>query len=275
MFVVLSPNLSRSIREESLHTMMDARDFFNQRAASYTRLSSWAAREDLLAVSLRMIEAVRGNTVVDLGAGTGILLERVARFAEKIAVDNSALMLEQIRTPDITKILADITRVPLPSASAALAICRQVLHYADPLKVHEEVRRILVPNGYFHIVQITGQDDVPQSWYSYWMALRGVPGRRLILHDELLKYLADAHFKIVDEQERIIRVSYPWRDFFEKNNVPPERFDEVRDFFESTSDEIAARISLTTASDRISYSRRFTFLLAQSVPSERSQHEAS
>lgn len=100
-----------------------------------------------------------GETVVDLGAGTGFLtqslIEAVGPAGRVIAVDVEPVMLDEIRTlvdrrdlRGVDIVLAEESSVPLPSATADLIVILCVLHEPpEPMPFLREVVRLLKPEG--------------------------------------------------------------------------------------------------------------------------------
>ncbi len=93
---------------------------------------------------------------VDLGCGTGELLEAMKSHAKQvIGVDSSARMLEEARKrffsqngKNVDIRLGEIEHLPLGDREADLAVISLVLHYlADPPAALFEVARILKPGG--------------------------------------------------------------------------------------------------------------------------------
>ncbi len=96
------------------------------------------------------------RVIIDLGAATGQAAEALAlRYpqATVVAVDFAERMLRSgrpARTCDdaLTSACADATALPFASASVDLVFCNLMLHCCnDPLRVFEECRRVLRPQG--------------------------------------------------------------------------------------------------------------------------------
>lgn len=111
---------------------------------------SWEAVGQLL---LLLTPKVR---IADLGAGDGTLSRLLARGAESVhCVDNSRRMVQVGRAlarkeklNNVTYVLGDIEKVPLPDGSVDLALLSQALHHAEnPRQALAEAHRILRPGG--------------------------------------------------------------------------------------------------------------------------------
>lgn len=252
-------------REENNYTFnKDVKNFFDARSASYIKLAKWATNKNLLKVTTSMLQGVEAEKVVDLGCGNGLLLKQFPHVPRKIGIDISQGMLLSVKSRDIQKVCADIHYLPFNNRTIDLALCRQVLQYCDPLRVLQEVRRILKPGGYLHVVQLTDYDEVPDEWYKFWVGLRGVSGRARVSRSKLLEHAANANYIILKEQSSYISVKHEWSNFFEKNRVSPNRQDKVKQFFLNADAEIRRIYDLRVNTKGLGYVRRFSsFLLVQ------------
>jgi SAM-dependent methyltransferase len=98
------------------------------------------------------------GTVVDLGAGTGILSRQLLSLGYRcVPVEPDAAMRQ--RCDDRMRELFDAAApkaldgsaeaIPLPDASAEAAVAGQAYHWFDPAKAHPEIARVLRPGGVF------------------------------------------------------------------------------------------------------------------------------
>jgi len=117
----------------------------------------------------RLLELVgEAGTVVDLGTGTGVLLERLAPAAQHvIGVDASPEMLElarrridEARLGDADLRLGRLEHLPVSDGEADAMVANLVLHHvADPPEVLREIRRGLRPGGRLVIADLSEHDD--------------------------------------------------------------------------------------------------------------------
>jgi ubiquinone/menaquinone biosynthesis C-methylase UbiE len=158
---LLSGDLARL---ESVKRQRDdkAAAYFSANASSWSELRSLHVDEANVEQAMtRLIGAHPVDTVLDLGTGTGRVLELFADQAKQLyGVDSSREMLAIARTSLEKRGVkraelrqADVYALPLPDASADVVTVHQVLHFLDePQKALFEARRILKPSGRLLIV---------------------------------------------------------------------------------------------------------------------------
>jgi ubiquinone/menaquinone biosynthesis C-methylase UbiE len=136
--------------------------YFSANAASWSDLRSLHVDEENVEQAMtRLIGRESVDTVVDLGTGTGRVLELFAGQARQLyGIDSSREMLAIARTSlekhgvkQAELRQADVYALPLADASADVVTVHQVLHFLDePQKALFEARRILKPSGRLLIV---------------------------------------------------------------------------------------------------------------------------
>lgn len=101
--------------------------------------------------------------IADLGAGTGHLaLPLAQRGLQVTAVEPAVEMLNRLRTADpqgrIACVHAAAEETGLPSASQALVILADALHWVDPGLAGIEIGRVLAPLGTLAILEVEPGD---------------------------------------------------------------------------------------------------------------------
>ncbi|OJX72690.1 metalloregulator ArsR/SmtB family transcription factor [Magnetospirillum sp. 64-120] len=145
-----------------------AQDYFTLNAHQWDQLRSLHVDES--EVEQTLIQAIQNRPItdlVDLGTGTGRVLEVLAPYYERgTGIDLSREMLDIARAnlerADLRHCMVrqgDITQAPLADNSADLVTVHQVLHYAaDPAQVVAEAARILRPGGLLVVVDFAPHD---------------------------------------------------------------------------------------------------------------------
>lgn len=138
---------------------------------------SWEAVGQML---LLLTPKVR---IADLGAGDGTLSRLLARGAASVhCVDNSRRMVQvgralarKERLDNVTYLLGDIEKVPLPDASVDLALLSQALHHAEnPRQALSEAHRILRPGGRLLVLDLRAHkfEKAREMYADRWLGFR-------------------------------------------------------------------------------------------------------
>ena len=174
--------------------------FFDHIASRWDRLK----REILGDFDLNeaVIQAMpRSNVTVDLGCGTGELVERLQSIAEHvIGVDSSSKMIEQARNrvyPDKERVdlrLGELEHLPLKNNEADCAVVSMVLHHlSTPNRFVSEVSRVMKKNGTLVIVDFDKHNDesLRQTYGDRWLGFS---------KDEILSILNPNGFTMMEDR---------------------------------------------------------------------------
>lgn len=163
--------LERDIKE--LQAVRDTRakaaqQYFKANAVNWHKIRALhVGEEEVERAWLALIGEEDIDTIVDLGTGTGRVLQLLAPRARKaVGIDRSREMLAVARANLEKSGLngahvrqADVAELPLGNASADLVTIHQVLHYLDdPAHALTEASRILKPGGRLLIVDFAPHD---------------------------------------------------------------------------------------------------------------------
>ena len=145
-----------------------AADYFAQNAADWDALRSLHAPDDAVeAAMLATIKGRRVDTMLDLGTGTGRLLELfAAHYQSAVGIDMSREMLAvaraKLEAAQITKASirqGDVSAPPVERGRFDLVTIHQVLHYSDePQVVLNEAARALREGGTLLVVDFASHD---------------------------------------------------------------------------------------------------------------------
>jgi len=104
-------------------------------------------------------------SVVDLGAGTGILTAALTRLgADVTAVEPDQDMLAELRRhlPDVRAVPGSAEAIPLPDASVDAVLAGQAMHWFDLDRALPEIARVLRPGGV--LAGLWNVDDDRVGW---------------------------------------------------------------------------------------------------------------
>lgn len=120
-----------------------ARHYDDRRARGYHKLI-----DDQAAELVHRVGA--GQEVLEVGCGTGLILERIARFARAATgIDVSPGMVEHARRRGLNVRVGDATALPFPDASFDVACSFKVLaHVPDFDRALREMLRVVRPGGH-------------------------------------------------------------------------------------------------------------------------------
>lgn len=134
-----------------------ASEFFSSNASEWDKIRSLHIDEESVEVAmLEMVGDVKIKTMLDLGTGTGRILELFSGVFEKgVGIDASRDMLsvarsrlDEVNLSRVQTRQGDLYILPTPTASFDLVTIHQVLHFLDdPLGAIKEATKALVPGG--------------------------------------------------------------------------------------------------------------------------------
>ncbi|MBV9286521.1 MAG: ArsR family transcriptional regulator [Hyphomicrobiales bacterium] len=143
--------------------------YFAARAADWDRIRALHAPEVRVeAAILRMIGEKPVRTLLDLGTGTGRMLEIIGpRMVRAVGVDQSAAMLAIARSRIDEAGLrnahlrqGDIYAAPVERDAFDLVVIHQVLHFLDdPARALAEAARALAPSGRLLVVDFAAHEE--------------------------------------------------------------------------------------------------------------------
>jgi ubiquinone/menaquinone biosynthesis C-methylase UbiE/DNA-binding MarR family transcriptional regulator len=164
---MLSGDLSRleEIRRQRHET---AAAYFGSNAADWAKLRSLHVHEvDVESAMLSILENSKFENVVDLGTGTGRVMELLSSRAshlygidmsrEMLAIARANIERQNLRNAQVRQ--SDIYALPFADGFADLVVIHQVLHFLDePARALHEARRILSVHGQILIVDFAPHD---------------------------------------------------------------------------------------------------------------------
>jgi ubiquinone/menaquinone biosynthesis C-methylase UbiE len=135
----------------------DEKDFkFDKKAATYDEGFAGKASRKFYNLILREIEAEQGAAVLDVGCGTGALLNKIADTHEIKAhgIDTEENMIDVAKSkhPDMDFQLSPCENIPFGNQTFDILIaCMAYHHFADKKGFAKEAARVLKPGGVLYI----------------------------------------------------------------------------------------------------------------------------
>lgn len=180
---------AKIIEERALKT----RHFFNTIAEHWDTLSREVLGGFDLAEAVCAVMPERCAAAVDLGCGTGLVLERMrGRARQIIGVDGSPRMLELSRRrlaaaegepENISLRIGELCHLPLRDAEADFASINMVLHHlSNPESALAEIRRVLRPGGLLMVADFDRhtQERMRLDYGDLWLGFDEATMRRLL-----------------------------------------------------------------------------------------------
>jgi SAM-dependent methyltransferase len=116
--------------------------------------------------AVRWLLGDRGLTVVELGAGTGLLTRALIAAGHTVtAVEPDDSMRAQMTetTPQAEILAGGAESIPVDDASADAVVVGHAYHWFDPEPAHAEIARVIRPGGTFGTFWNLRDEDVPWS----------------------------------------------------------------------------------------------------------------
>jgi SAM-dependent methyltransferase len=134
---------------------------FGQAAGRYDRIRPTYPPE-ALRWALESVPA--GATVVDLGAGTGLLTRVLLGLGyDAVPVEPDAGMRAQLdaATPGVTALEGSAEEIPVGDAGVDAVVCGQAYHWFDKERAHPELARAIRPGGVFAPIWNIRDESIP------------------------------------------------------------------------------------------------------------------
>lgn len=129
------------------------KDYFDQVSSEWDTLRKSLYGEEVREAIIKAAQIAPGETVLDVGAGTGFLTEAASKLAGKvIALDISKSMMNEavakLAGRNVEFKIGSVERIPLGDQSVDSVVGNMFLHHCpNPEKAIHEMTRVLRPGG--------------------------------------------------------------------------------------------------------------------------------
>jgi ubiquinone/menaquinone biosynthesis C-methylase UbiE len=196
-----------------MSSLREARQEYDRQAAAYDRRWAQYLRYSTEPI-LKLLDLHSGETLLDVGCGTGALLDQISRqggAALIYGIDASEGMLQRARArlgSHVHLIQADVTALPFASKSFSTVVSTSSLRYwADPGGGIREIARVLQPGGRLLLLDWCG-DAARHRLLVWWLTRTGRVGGRIYRSNELSELLARGGFRAEVE---CLEAGWYWR----------------------------------------------------------------
>ncbi len=189
--------------------MKEIIDFFNRNAPNWD-LNHHKEDFEAAEILVEKAEVVKGQKVLDVGSGTGILIPFLQKAGAKVtALDVSPRMIEIIREkyPRVKAVTGNFEEVSFFESGGfdRILIYNAFPHFPSPLKVIMRAFSLLKKNGIFLIGHSMNRERLN---FHHKKVGNVVAGHMLISNEEMKKSLLKAGFsKVSLEEDRYFFVS--------------------------------------------------------------------
>ena len=142
-----------------------SRDFFNHYSARWDETSTERDSTRLERMTERL-NIAPGSTVLDVGAGTGVLIPILSRKSGRlVALDFAEGMLRRARAKgfngNIEYLIADVARIPVCDNTFDVTVCYSCFpHFHNKLKALAEIKRVTRKDGRLFICHTSSRHEI-------------------------------------------------------------------------------------------------------------------
>lgn len=225
----------------------DKPKYWKNRASQYSAFK-WANDSAYLSAFIEACEPRKGEWILDVGVGTGLVAEAVLPFSSKVVgIDNSKDMITQCNGK-FNVMFCDARDIPYPDGSFDKIIARNVFHHiTERLQdAVNECYRVLKKGGKIIIGERTSPSDTTKA--EYRAIFRFKDKRIIFIEDDLIELIEEAGFVFMYSRTHWIR-GLSVRSWLAKSELSYEAKSRIFALHVNGSDELKQAYSMEIRDD--------------------------
>ncbi len=213
---------------------------WGRRASRYDMLA-WVSNDQLLTAILDVAGDVAGKRLLDVGTGTGKVLEafwRAQPEARYYGIDTSWEMLMKMDgTLPARRVVADVENLScFPEHAFDVVTARMVLHHVGNLGgATREIFRVLKHGGKFIVCEGNPPDTYSGAFYTEMFRLK--EDRHTFFESDLINLLVRGGFSDVTTKTIIMR-KMSLMNWLANSDLPQWRIDRIREMHETCDERV-------------------------------------
>lgn len=234
------------------------RDEFAHQADSFARSPTMSLAETLGAV-IELVPEDPAARWVEVACGPGLIARAMAsRVDSVVGIDLTPTMIEiaraeaaEARADNVSFKLGDATALPLADDSLDGAITRFSLHHIPaPIRVLEEMRRVVKPRGLVVVADhVTDDDGAAAAWHEEIERLRD-PSHWACLTPTRIADLA-ARAGLEPDEERLVPFSIDYGEWLNRGSGGPANADLIERLLTEAPSTVESFRVTGTGEDRL------------------------
>lgn len=229
--------------------------YYEQRAKGYDTEARWNYQDrELVAAHICLLNPRSGDKVLDVATGTGSVGESFSRISEfVVGLDASLAMLRIAKDRLHSVVLASAHYLPFSPSSFDHVICRQGLHYMNPIIALQEMKR--VARKYVLISQVICHDVSDSEWWWHVFRILTPLRKHIFTSDGITALMLQIGLRNIQVQYREeINSLGGWL------KSKPEAREDVHRIFRDAPSEISQKYGFIRTSDDLLYVHRWALV---------------
>jgi len=214
-----------------------------------------------------LIDPGDDDTILDLGAGTGLLTSALAEAGSRVyGVDISLDMLSEVRdsSPYPIYVAGDIRRLPFRSSTFDKLTARLTLHHitSDISGAMDECHRVLRDGGMLYVSEGVPPSVELRDWYTSMFELK--ERRITLMEGDIVDLMEGSNFDVISSSSYIME-SCSIRNWLNNANLSEDAYSAIYDLHIELSSEGKASYNMRITGDDILIDMKFVTVIGRKL----------